>query len=241
MAGQALALIHSPLVGPFTWGPVAGALQRQGLQVVVPPLHVEGDARMPYWERYAAAAARGLESAGPDQPVILAGHSGAGRLLPAIRQKARCRVAAYVFVDAGIPRDGASYLDLLALESAEFAGRFRQALASGGRFPTWDDEALSEVIPDADRRRRLLAELNPQPLAYFDEPIPVFPGWPDAPCAYLHFSPIYDVYAAQARRSGWAYRQLEAGHFHMLVDPEAVAGTLLEMAAGLPANRREGL
>jgi hypothetical protein len=35
---------------------------------------------------------------------------------------------------------------------------------------------------------------------------------------------------------GWAYRRLEGGHFHMLVDPAAVAAALLDLAAELEAG-----
>ncbi len=30
-------------------------------------------------------------------------------------------------------------------------------------------------------------------------------------------------------QASWAYRELEAGHFHMLVDPAAVTNALLEL------------
>ncbi len=73
----------------------------------------------------------------------------------------------------------------------------------------------------------MLSELHPQPLAYRAEPIPVFPGWPDAPCGYIRFTPFYDGPAERARREGWAYAELDGGHFHMLVDPSGVADTLI--------------
>ncbi|MGH8248435.1 MAG: alpha/beta fold hydrolase, partial [Gammaproteobacteria bacterium] len=180
--------------------------------------------------QHAASAMRALKPVSVDHPLILVGHSGAGPLLPAIRQMIPHRAAAYIFVDAGIPIDGASRLDLRALESPEMAQQSRQALVSGGCYPTWSDEDLLEVIPDAGLRQGMLAEMHPRPLAFFEEPIPVFSGWPDAPCGYLLFSPAaYAVPAARARRDGWAYRELDAGHFHMLVDPKAVANALRDL------------
>ena len=41
-----------------------------------------------------------------DMPVVLVAHSGAGPLLPAIRASIHNPIRAYVFVDAGLPRDG---------------------------------------------------------------------------------------------------------------------------------------
>jgi hypothetical protein len=68
-----------------------------------------------------------------------------------------------------------------------------------------------------------------------DEPIPVFPGWPDAPCGYLRFRPGYAVPAAEAAARGWACREIDGGHFHMLVEPVAVADALLGLIAHMGA------
>jgi pimeloyl-ACP methyl ester carboxylesterase len=228
--GAVFVLVHSPLVGPFTWTPVATALRQAGHEVVVPVLEdLEYSAQL-YWQQHVTAAARTLRPRPDDHRLILVGHSGAGPLLPAMAQAARHPVAAYIFVDAGIPTDGASRLDLMAQEAPAWAAEFRAELAAGGVFPTWTDDDLRALVPDADWRRALLAELRPRSLAFFWEPIRVFAGWPDAPCAYLQFSAAYDAPAAQARRRGWAYRQIDAGHFHMLVDPAGVADALLALA-----------
>ena len=222
-------LVHSPLVGPGTWAPVAAELRRRGFDVVVPSLETGVRPGTPYWRQHADAAARGLHQAPPDRPPVLVGHSGAGPLLPAIRLAAGRPVAAYIFVDAGIPRDGASRLDLMALEDPQFGEQLRLYLVSGGRFPEWKEADLRELIPVTDLRNGLVDELHPRPLQFFAEPIPVFDGWPDAPCGYLQFSSAYAQPAAWAREAGWAYRAMEAGHFHMLVDPAAVADALVEL------------
>jgi hypothetical protein len=133
-----------------------------------------------------------------------------------------------VFVDAGIPREGASHLDLIHAEDADWAKQFQEHLESDGRFPDWSFEDLHEVIPDESLRRQMVAEIRPRGLAYFTQSIPVFEGWPDAPCVYIKFSPAYAHYAAQAQQAGWQTYELEAGHFHMLVDPEAVTALIVK-------------
>ena len=92
------------------------------------------------------------------------------------------------------------------------------------------DEDLRAVIPDAVLRAGVLAELHPQPLAFRQEPIPVFAGWPDAPCAYIKFSRGFQSPAEQARQRGWGTYEFDGGHFHMLVDPSAVANALVDFA-----------
>jgi hypothetical protein len=131
-------------------------------------------------------------------------------------------------VDAGIPRDGASRLDLMRSEDPEWANDFQKELERGERFPTWSFDDLREVIPDEALRAQMVAELRPRGLEFFSEPIPVFEGWPDAACIYIQCSAAYERPAAQARQAGWTTYTLDAGHFHMLVEPLAVTNTILE-------------
>jgi hypothetical protein len=44
-------------------------------------------------------------------------------------------------------------------------------------------------------------------------------------------SVAYEVWAEQAAASGWPTRRLDAGHFHLLVDPDGVAAALLKPLA----------
>jgi len=226
----AFVLIHSPLVGPFTWSLVADALHAHQIEALVPSLiDSESDAR-PYWQQYASAVARELASVPAHCSLILVGHSGAGPLLPAIRQFVPHRVAAYFFVDAGLPRHGASRLELLATESSALATHVRHHLELGGRFPEWTDDQLCTIIPNPQDRKQLLAELQPRALPFFTEPIPVFEGWPDAPCVYIQFSASYDSSLQFALQKGWLIHILKGDHFHMLVEPEIVTQVLIEAA-----------
>jgi pimeloyl-ACP methyl ester carboxylesterase len=231
------ALIHSPLVGPFTWSRVADELRQRGVEVVVPELKEVEGRQAPYWQQHSAAAAETLLQLPKDRSVILVGHSGAGSILPAIRVKIDQPVAGYVFVDAGIPIAGLSRLGLMAEESPQVEADFRNMLESGESFPNWKDEDLAEIIPDPDVRGRLLAELHPRPLEFFEEPIPVFAEWPDAPCGYLLFSPAYNAYAERAQREGWAFRRIDAGHFHILVEPKQVADALMDLTQEMRTDR----
>ncbi len=223
-------LIHSPLVGPTSWWPVADQLRAQQIAAVVPSLRDEERDQRPYWQQHARSVAHELAAIPADQPLMLVGHSGAGPLLPAIRQLLPQPIAGYIFVDAGLPLAGASRLDLLATESSTFATELRQHLEAGAAFPTWSDADLHSVIPNPHHRRQLLAELRPRGLPFFAEPIPVFDGWPDAPCAYIHLSATYDGYAMQAHLAKWPVYTIEADHFHMLVAPEVIANLLVAAA-----------
>jgi hypothetical protein len=223
-------LVHSPLVGPYTWEPVAGVLRGRGYEVALPHLtNSEADGR-PYWEQHVGAIARAAGSLSPGRTLVLAGHSGGGVLLP-IAGSALNAERRYVFVDSDIPADGRSRLDRFPPEDAD---RFRQVAASG-HIPPWTDEQLARAIPDPNVRRAFVSELGPVPLGVYDEPIPVPSGWPDAPCGYISFAGTgaYEKAVSESKSRGWPTVEIPGGHFHMLVDPPAVADALVDMVGRL--------
>ena len=222
-------LIHSPLVGRLTWTLVADQMKQRGIKVIVPILRDTPDSMEPFWKQHANSVSQALAHIPGSQPVTLVGHSGAGPLLPVIRQSIKNPINAYIFVDASVPRDDASRLDLMKAEDLEWAESFQQELEHGGRFPTWNFDDLEEVIPDDSLRGQMVAEIRPRALPFFTESIPVFDGWPDAPCVYIRFSASYRKVAARAKENGWPVHEMEAGHFHMLVDPATVADMIVQV------------
>lgn len=221
-------LIHSPLVGPFTWSRVAEHLRQRGHAAVVPALTGDDEhAQGAYWQQEVTAIRGQLETMPEDRALILVAHSGAGALLPAIRAAITQQVGGYVFVDAGLPHPGQTRLEEMRASVPELAEELHRHLVVGGRFPDWTDEDLRPEIPDDRTRAALLAELQPRALDFFEEPMPVIAGWPDAPCSYIQTSPGYTGAAEAARRAGWPVQVVTAGHFHMLVDPEGVTQALL--------------
>lgn len=228
-----VVLLHSPLVGPLTWAPVSRELRQRSIDTVLPVLMDQGSSDVPYWVQHAAAVARRLEPLPPDTGLILVGHSGAGPLLPAIGAFSSHPIAGYIFVDASLPHPGQSRLQDLEAGDPDFGTDVRNDLEAGGSFPQWTDEDLREVVPDEGLRQGMLAELHPRNLAFFEEQLPHFENWPSTPCAYVKFSPAYDYPAQQARERHWPYREFDAGHFHMLVDPPAVTEAILQLTASI--------
>jgi hypothetical protein len=232
-------LIHSPLVGPLTWKLVADEMRYRNMNVVVPTLIDSPDSKRPYWKQHSESVSQALAQIPKDTFVTFVAHSGAGPLLPAIRESLANPVNAYVFVDAGIPHKGATRLELMKSEDSDWVKQFQEYLESGGRFPEWTADDLREIIPDENLRRQLVIEINPRALDFFTEPIPVFEGWPDAPCVYILFSEPYKRAAVQAGALGWQVYELEAGHFHMLVDAKAVTELILESLNSLVNEEKE--
>ena len=231
-----LVLVPSPLVGAGSWAHLQRALSSSGRDAVASVDLPDSAGQMAYWERTVGGVERSLREAPADRAVVLVGYSGAGALLPAIGRAIHQRVTAYLFIDAGLPAGGRSRLESMAAEGpdgAAFAIELASALDAGHRYPEWADEDLTPLVPDPDRRRQLLAEVQPRNRDFWTEPLPVVEPWPDAPCGFLQFSEAYQFAADDALSLGWPVRYLPGSHFHHLVDERAVAQGLLALLADL--------
>jgi hypothetical protein len=224
-----LLLVHSPLVGCAAWDLVAADLAGRGYRVEVPDLTGTVTAGPPYCLRQAQVIARSASG----QPAILVGHSGAGPLLAAAGAILG-RVRGYVFVDAGLPVPGQSWMDTVP---PDLAARVREMADARGWLPPWPrwwgEEVLAELIPDPGARRHFAEGCPRLPLAMFEEIHPPAPQWPDAPGAYLLLSEAYQDQADQARELGWPVIQQLSHHLALLTDPGRVAGSLLELIGQL--------
>ncbi|MEV6632005.1 alpha/beta fold hydrolase [Actinoplanes sp. NPDC051470] len=214
-----LALVHSPLVGPLTWRAVAAELSGE-FGVVVP------SAAGATQREIAEAVAASLDV---DGPVILIGHSGAGRLLPRIARAVRSPVAGLIYADSALPEPGRSWMDTAPPERA----RHLRGLAEDGMLPPWHEwfppEVLAETVPDPGVRSAFVREIPRLPLGYFTEP-----GSPDrwtGPAGYLLLSEDYRASAEQARRAGLPVAEVVSHHLAMLTDPVAVGAGLRELVA----------
>lgn len=224
-------LIHSPLVGPLSWHLVAKNMRQQGFEALVPALQDLPESNQPYWQQHADSVAQSLSNISSNRRLAIVAHSGAGPLLPVLGQAVAQHIAAYVFVDAGIPRNQASRIDLMRLQDKKWADQFYQSLQRGERYPTWQEEDLRQVIPNDSSRQGLVAEITPRALSFFTERIPVFTGWPDAPCAYIKFSSAYEWDFQQAKKAQWLHKEIKAGHFHMLVEPRLVSELIINIVS----------
>lgn len=211
-----LVLVHSPQVGPATWQEVAVRLQADGERVAVPDLTpaLQGESYI------ADQAAAVRQSIGRDR-VVLVGHSGAGPLLPAFGEGAD--VAGYLFVDAGLPTPGQSWMETAP---TGLVGRLK-GMAKHGWLPPWSHwwgpDGLAELVPDPEVRQRFTEDCPPLPLVMFRERRPTVSGWPDAPCAYLRLGDSYQAEFERATELGWATAELPSHHLAMVTDPDAVA------------------
>jgi pimeloyl-ACP methyl ester carboxylesterase len=234
MGDPVFVLIHSPLVGPTTWLPVADELVRRRREAVVPSLLGVAAAPAPQW-RHVPEAVRAA-TAETAAPVVLVGHSGAGLLLPVIAAGLAVHVAALVFVDSFLPPASGS----LRLAPAGLMSQLR-ALASDGMLPPWSswfgEDAMRQLVPE-ERLRATLEEMPRLPLSYFEASVPVPDGWSACPCAYLLFSGgSHANSAARACDHGWAVAEMAGlGHLAMASDAIPVTDALLDLELALSGS-----
>src|SRR5580658_5963210 len=169
-------LVHSPLVGCESWDLVAADLAGWGYGVGVPDLTGTVAAGPPYCPRQAEVIARSASA----QPAILIGHSGAGPLLAAAGAILG-QVRGYIFIDAGLPAPGRSWMETVP---PALAAQVREMADAQGWLPPWPqwwgEEVLAELIPDPQLRRHFAAGCPRLPLAMFEEVHPPALQWPDA-------------------------------------------------------------
>jgi hypothetical protein len=225
----AFVFLHSLLLGPLTWAPVATRLAGSGVQAVVPSLVDVTDADdPPFWPRVAAKVNDAVGQLRPGQPILFVAHSNAGLFVPVVVQAARRPVAGCLFVDAGLPlRTGPT-----PAASPERLNDLR-SMVSEGRLPPWttwwDEDDVALLFPDPQTRSAISAEQARLPLSYYEQRIPVPAGWDNRPCGYLLFGPPYDRMAQEARDRGWDVDQVRGGHLHQLVDPDTVTARIVAM------------
>lgn len=165
-----------------------------------------------------------------DHPTVVVPYSGAGPLIPAAIARASRPPIGVVFIDATLPHPGrARIAELRQTLPPDAFARFEHPLRRGGSWPIWTDADLAPLVPDHDRRARLLSLVTPQPASFFEEPLPPDDLQSRLPCAYLRLSSAYDVALATARSRGWPTRSLDLTHFAPYTHPGPVARELLAL------------
>ncbi len=163
--------------------------------------------------------------------VVLIGHSYGGIVATGIADRNRDLVAHLVYVDAFVPEDGESILDLQPPgRAAEF--REKAKAADGWRIPPlgMPPDTAPEDCSWADPRRR------PQPLKTFEQPLRLQNGPLTLPRSYIYaqrcrpddgFRPSYE----RAQRSGWRTFEINASHNPHITAPEALMALLEDIVS----------
>jgi pimeloyl-ACP methyl ester carboxylesterase len=161
--------------------------------------------------------------------LTLVGHSYGGMVATGVADRARNRIERLVYLDAWVPEDGQSLLDLAP---EEFRTRVRETTAASGdgwRIPP--STLPADTSPDDVAW--MSARRAPQPIRTFEQPLRLAKRDEPPPRTYVYCKRIaagdrFGPFAAIARSDpAWRYVEIDASHNPHVTAPQTLAGVLL--------------
>jgi pimeloyl-ACP methyl ester carboxylesterase len=161
--------------------------------------------------------------------VVLCGHSYGGCVIAGVIEREPERVAAAVFLDAFLPRDGESVFEIVPPAQRD---RQLQAIADAGGHALPPMPAAYFHVNEADRAM-VDARCGPQPAGTFAEHIVLTDAQQRVTRrtfirAAEYPSVTFDRFRAQAAADGWPVYDVPCGHDVMLDAPDRLVEILLE-------------
>lgn len=232
-------LVHGAWQTASTWDLVTPRLQAAGHAVTIPLLGgLENDAN-------ALSPAIGLQTHIEDvvdvltrenlQDVILVGHSYAGMIITGVAEHVLDRLQRLVYVDAFVPCDGQSTLDLLPetivqmfRQQANTAGEGWLLRAGEGQLDMWG-------LKPGVKRDFVRSRLSDFSLRCFEETIRL----PTNAAAKLDRTfiacvgdgyparPVFQRFGDRAKQEAWSYHELPTGHDCHVEMPDTLVSMLL--------------
>ncbi len=165
--------------------------------------------------------------------IVLVGHSYGGMVATGVADRARDSIAQLIYLDAFVPDDGQSLLDL-----NEPARPHMQELAKAGDGWRVPPNPTPPDTPQADVEW-LTARRVDMPIKCFLMPLKLHGGKPALPRSYIYATRITpaDTFGTFARRAkgeqGWNYYEIDASHSPHVTAPEE----LMKVLEGIVAER----
>src|SRR5277367_1485293 len=234
-------LVHGAWQSTGTWDLLVPLLQMHGHSVAVPVLSGLGTDQGSLspdisLHRHIEDVARELSRF--PEPVMLVGHSYAGMIISGVAEKNPAQVRRLFFLDAFIPENGQSALDLLPPEIATYFRNVARDHGDGWRLPGGDGQLDLWGLKPGAARDFVRARLCDFSLRCFEEPLRL-PNNRKASVPATFIScvgegyparPFFEPFAAKARASGWEVAELKTGHDCHVERPAEVANILLAAA-----------
>lgn len=217
-------LVHGAWQGASTWAFVEHGLRARGHAVHVPTMSGAGI------RQYELRENLGLDTHVKDvlgvltfenlRDVVLVGHSYGGMIITCAAEHAAERIDTLVYVDAFVPRDGQSAFECFPPWLAEPLERQAREQGDGWRLPGSEARLDLWGLKPGPHRDFVRSKLTDFAIGCFKTPARL-PGNAAARLrrAYIackaegyRLGDVFEPFAAQARREGWPYLELNAGH-----------------------------
>jgi pimeloyl-ACP methyl ester carboxylesterase len=232
-------IVHGAWSGAHAWRWVRPRLRAAGHEVVTPSLTGLGE------RAHLATPTTDLDVHVTDvaavlhyedlSDVVLVGHSYGGMVITGVADRVPERLAQLVYLDADVPLEGESDLDLVP--AAERAGYEEQARTRGDGWrvpPPFPDPLPPGLPPEV---AWAVARMVPHPLASLAQPLRRANPEPDLPRTYVHCTEGKEgdpppPYLARVRADpSWRFAELAAGHSAHVTAPGMVSAVLQDIAA----------
>lgn len=177
--------------------------------------------------------------------VILVGTSSGGTVITDLASRISDRIGSLVYLDAFLPSDGESTVDLMPTERREELERFVETEGDGWLLPRFAPPPwpvilrgdVWQVIDEADAEW-MLPRLRPTPFRHFTDPVRLEPSrTKDIERTYIRCSARparaqFDNTATRVRSTpGWRYLEIDTPHVPYVTHPQLVTDALAEIAA----------
>lgn len=228
-----LVLVHGTTAGGWVWKQIASRLREAGHEVYTPTLTGLGE------RVHLLTHEVGLDMHITDivnvlryeelREVILVGLSYSGMVITGVADKIPERIAKLIYLDALVPKDGESVLDLAGLKVREDIYQRVQTEGEG-----W-------LIPVMRGPNDIPAPNAPHPYKTWLDPIALTnEARRQIPCVYVRFTAdkqpgelfqmALEMSWQRARARTWQIEEVDTVH-QVLPDPESKATVLLKLAA----------
>jgi pimeloyl-ACP methyl ester carboxylesterase len=163
--------------------------------------------------------------------IVLIGHSYGGMVATGVADRARDRIAQLIYLDAFVPGDGQSLLDL----NEPARQRMQESAKAGDGWrvpplPTPPDTASADLEWLSERRVDM-------PIKCFETKLKLRHGEPSLPRSYIYATRISpaDTFGQFAKRTrsepGWNYYEIDASHSPAVTAPETLMALLQKIVS----------
>jgi pimeloyl-ACP methyl ester carboxylesterase len=166
--------------------------------------------------------------------VVLLAHSYGGMVATGVANRLPDRIAQLVYLDAFVPKDGQSMIDLLPPSAAEETRQRALETGDGWRLPP------NPLAPDTpgELREWMTKRRMPQTLLTQSQPITLRPGVAVPRHSYIYcmrIGPcdIFGSFAAQAKADpAWRYFEIDSTHGPHITAPDQLVELVDRIAKG---------
>ena len=164
--------------------------------------------------------------------VVLIGHSYGGMVATGVADRARDRIAQVIYLDAFVPKDGQSLLDLQDAAARDHMRELARTSGEGWRLPPnpMPPDTAPEDVAWASGRRL------PQPLKTFEQVLHLS-GKAPPPRSYIYCrrnrpGDVFRQFLERAQKeTGWRHFEMDASHNPHITVPQELLAILQKIVA----------